>query len=276
MDDTTLTQLVLDLPEKCIALMEDIDAAFHASVTRDNLTRQGQSPPVGDAQSPSPEKPGEVGASSRVTLSGLLNALDGIGAQEGRILYATTNCYDALDPALCRPGRMDVHVEFKLASKYQARELFKRFYMPSSPASEGSDEKDESELPDGADAEKVCGSEFGSISEDLIDFETPSSTLSTSISSISSDLTLAEKLASLPARPSSVPGLSRRQTHYLAARFASTIPEREFSMASLQGYLMMYKIRPHEAVASLGAWVEAQRVKKGGVSVGDKLPQGAT
>ncbi|KAJ7934868.1 hypothetical protein B0H13DRAFT_1591288 [Mycena leptocephala] len=52
----------------------------------------------------------------RLSMSELLNALDGVGAQEGRILFATTNKYSALDPALCRPGRMDLHIEFKLAS----------------------------------------------------------------------------------------------------------------------------------------------------------------
>ena len=80
---------------------------------------------------------------SRVTLSGLLNALDGIGAREGRILYATTNVYTALDPALCRPGRMDLHIEFKLASKYQARELFKRFYLPSTTSKDTEESVDE-------------------------------------------------------------------------------------------------------------------------------------
>ena len=73
------------------------------------------------------------GASSRITLSGLLNALDGISAQEGRLLFATTNRYHTLDPALTRPGRMDLHVEFRLASRYQARELYKRFYVPDAP-----------------------------------------------------------------------------------------------------------------------------------------------
>jgi hypothetical protein len=79
--------------------------------------------------------------SSRISLSGLLNALDGVGAQEGRLLFATTNRYEALDAALRRPGRMDVHVEFKLASKYQVGELFKRFYLPT-PRTSTSSSKD--------------------------------------------------------------------------------------------------------------------------------------
>lgn len=78
-------------------------------------------------------------------MSGVLNALDGVGAQQGRLFFATTNCYDVLDPALVRSGRMDVHVEFKHASSGQIEELFRVFYMPDGNSqhvgSGGDDEK---------------------------------------------------------------------------------------------------------------------------------------
>ena len=45
-----------------------------------------------------------------VSFSGLLNAIDGVAAQEGRIFFMTTNHIDKLDPALVRPGRCDVKV----------------------------------------------------------------------------------------------------------------------------------------------------------------------
>ena len=41
---------------------------------------------------------------SSVTLSGLLNALDGAIAGEGRLLFCTTNYVDRIDRALSRPG----------------------------------------------------------------------------------------------------------------------------------------------------------------------------
>uniref|UniRef100_A0A7N2MWT6 AAA+ ATPase domain-containing protein n=2 Tax=Quercus lobata TaxID=97700 RepID=A0A7N2MWT6_QUELO len=46
------------------------------------------------------------------TLSGLLNIIDGLWSScgEERIIVFTTNHKDKLDPALLRPGRMDVHV----------------------------------------------------------------------------------------------------------------------------------------------------------------------
>lgn len=47
---------------------------------------------------------------SGVTFSGLLNAIDGVASQEGRLFFMTTNHIEKLDPALIRPGRCDVKV----------------------------------------------------------------------------------------------------------------------------------------------------------------------
>ena len=46
------------------------------------------------------------------TLSGLLNFIDGLWSSCGdeRIIVFTTNHKEKLDPALTRPGRMDVHI----------------------------------------------------------------------------------------------------------------------------------------------------------------------
>jgi len=48
----------------------------------------------------------------QVTLSGLLNFVDGLWSSCGdeRIIIFTTNHKERLDPALLRPGRMDVHI----------------------------------------------------------------------------------------------------------------------------------------------------------------------
>lgn len=49
----------------------------------------------------------------KITLSGLLNFVDGLWSSRGdeRIIVFTTNHKDRLDPAMLRPGRMDVHIE---------------------------------------------------------------------------------------------------------------------------------------------------------------------
>jgi ATP-dependent 26S proteasome regulatory subunit len=65
---------------------------------------------------------------SRLTFAGLLNAIDGIAAQTGRLLFMTTNHKDRLDSALIRPGRIDYQLKFSMASRDQARRLFLNFY----------------------------------------------------------------------------------------------------------------------------------------------------
>lgn len=258
LDDTALGALMSELPERCIALMEDIDAAFHHGLTRDMDDEDDARPGEAGAHNREREKDRAAVSSpvSRVTLSGLLNALDGVGAQEGRILYATTNRYSKLDPALCRPGRMDLHVEFKLASQYQARELFKCFYMPTPAggADEGSETKDDAE-DDGDETDSAYGT--GS---------TPPSPTSSANESDALTQTREEpkKLYFGDKHRADGPRPSRRKILALADRFADAIPEREFSMASLQGYLMSYKTRPVEAAEGAVAWIVKEKLEKAG------------
>lgn len=77
--------------------------------------------------------PGSFGRPSRVSiesisLSGLLNAIDGVASHEGRVLIMTTNKPESLDEALIRPGRVDVQVAFTNATPTQAGQLFHRMY----------------------------------------------------------------------------------------------------------------------------------------------------
>jgi chaperone BCS1 len=264
LDDTALSELISELPERCIALMEDIDAAFHHGLTRE--AESPNPPPAPTQTTETAQNTGRVGgnqtmrgsSASRLTLSGLLNALDGVGAQEGRILYATTNKYSALDPALCRPGRMDLHVEFKLASKYQAQELFRCFYLPADDASYDSNviNDDDNDGDDDDDEKGSVDSGYSSVDQP------PSTPLESS--------TAIPTTSEIPVKPSftgdshraRAPKLTRRQVADLASSFSGMIPEREFSMASLQGYLMTYKTRPYEAVKDATAWVEKERADK--------------
>jgi chaperone BCS1 len=69
-----------------------------------------------------------------VTLSGLLNVLDGFGAPTGVMFVMTTNHVDKLDPALLRPGRIDYKLYLGKASDRQKVELYRRFFPESSEA----------------------------------------------------------------------------------------------------------------------------------------------
>jgi chaperone BCS1 len=78
----------------------------------------------------------------------LLNALDGVASSTSqRILFMTTNHLTRLDPALIRPGRVDLKELIQDATAYQAVKLFTRFYSgPESLLNEGELEKLRDEL----------------------------------------------------------------------------------------------------------------------------------
>ncbi|CAA7269219.1 unnamed protein product [Cyclocybe aegerita] len=258
LDDTSLSEIITDLPEKCIALMEDIDAAFSQTLNREPDEDEKEDPEkkkdgAGSNKNNQPPPP----STSRITLSGLLNALDGVAAQEGRILFATTNKYTSLDPALCRPGRMDIHIEFKLASKYQAGELYRCFYLPDSEAdTEVSKEKENDKETDQSDVEEkpkgATAIDSGYSSADEKEKDKQAAKAASESTSASKPEPVAFSGESHRRR---APKLSRTQVATLANQFAEAIPEREFSMAALQGYLMGYKIRPYEAISEAQAWI---------------------
>jgi mitochondrial chaperone BCS1 len=277
MDDSALDQLVNELPERCVALMEDIDAAFTSSLNRDQDNSSTTAPnapssSTSDGKPAKPDGPAPPPPNNRLSLSGLLNALDGIGAQEGRILFATTNHYRSLDPALCRPGRMDLHIEFKLASKYQAKELFTRFYLPGDHPDEEEEDKekvkkednekvDDSGYTSNADTSSETSSEKGA--EGVSDTAAADGTAGDDKGKGEGTATLEnEKPHVIGHRHSHGPVMSPKQVKELAAQFAEAIPEREVSMASLQGFLMSYKVRPFQAVKDAPEWVIKERKEK--------------
>ncbi|XMA08461.1 hypothetical protein WAI453_001252 [Rhynchosporium graminicola] len=69
---------------------------------------------------------------SKITLSGLLNFLDGLISQEGRIVIMTSNFAHKLDKALIRPGRIDRQVYLGYTSPPTARLMFLRIFPPDS------------------------------------------------------------------------------------------------------------------------------------------------
>ena len=63
-----------------------------------------------------------------ITLSYLLNILDGISNSDGRIFIASTNHVEKIDPAALRPGRIDIRIDFKRASVSIVREILSHWY----------------------------------------------------------------------------------------------------------------------------------------------------
>lgn len=107
--DDRLNHLLNVAPEQSIILLEDIDAAF---ASREDVSKQTAA----------------YEGLNRVTFSGLLNCLDGVASTEARIVFMTTNYLDRLDPALIRPGRVDLKSYVGYCSEHQLLEMFNRFY----------------------------------------------------------------------------------------------------------------------------------------------------
>jgi chaperone BCS1 len=162
-NEEDLATLFTKLPRRCIVLLEDIDTAG----LRRDLSSESENPTEGkkdddkdqkdgknkhkskadasdsDSDSEVEVKPKKRGLRKKdtgrkaplaldgISLSGLLNAIDGVASHEGRVLIMTTNKPEALDEALIRPGRVDVQVRFSNASSTQAGELFHRMYETS-------------------------------------------------------------------------------------------------------------------------------------------------
>ncbi|POI30354.1 hypothetical protein CIB84_005895 [Bambusicola thoracicus] len=115
LSDDRLNYLLSVAPQQSIILLEDVDAAF---VSRDLAA----------------ENPAMYQGMGRLTFSGLLNALDGVASTEARIVFMTTNYVDRLDPALVRPGRVDLKQYVGHCSRGQLARMFQRFYPEQPPA----------------------------------------------------------------------------------------------------------------------------------------------
>ena len=63
-----------------------------------------------------------------ITLDDILNLWDGLHETPGRIIAISSNHYDTLDPALIRPGRIDITLEMKLVNRETLKEMFRHFF----------------------------------------------------------------------------------------------------------------------------------------------------
>ena len=114
-DDQKLLEMIHSC-NRSIILFEDIDSIFGSNDLTYGTTSQGMN-----------KRHKKV--TNQVTFSGILNALDGIYAQEGNLIFMTTNYKDKLDTALIRPGRIDFEIEFGYANKECCQKLFHNFYL---------------------------------------------------------------------------------------------------------------------------------------------------
>ncbi|KZF20161.1 P-loop containing nucleoside triphosphate hydrolase protein [Xylona heveae TC161] len=226
-----LCALLNHLPKRCVVLLEDIDSA--------GLKRKEKSDAdMEDAGSKSPSEWGlvEVARALKqeqdekkdkdkgISLSGLLNAIDGVASHEGRVLVMTTNYPDNLDDALIRPGRVDMQVQFDLATKDQIRELFIRMYSnEDTKAGHHSHKRQNSN-----------GSLHGTVKTKH-----------------------ARKASRAAAREKKDGTLPYEELRSIARDFADHLPDGRISPAEIQGFLLMRKKEPKRALEQVDAWRDA-------------------
>jgi chaperone BCS1 len=128
-NDRSLKTAMNDVPEHSIILFEDIDCMKSGNRRGEIGEWREKQQPGADSEKSNP------GAGFGVTLSGLLNVLDGFHAPENVVYVMTTNKVEALDPALLRPGRIDYRLFMGQASESQRIELYRRFF-PEATAGE--------------------------------------------------------------------------------------------------------------------------------------------
>ncbi|KAH1322947.1 hypothetical protein KXW75_008200 [Aspergillus fumigatus] len=221
LDEDSLMSLFSELPRRCIVLLEDVDSA---GITQ----KRAEDDSVASAvlvekdKSSAEEREPETKANKGVSLSGLLNVIDGVAASEGRILIMTTNHAEKLDPALLRPGRVDVTIAFGYADRDAMRELFSAIY---------------SMLEGDARTSKM-----------------------TSVRKASGQVQKKHAKATVTQRKRQ--RLSKEKIAELASEFASRIPEGEFTAAEIQGHLLNYKNEPEAAIDAVEEWVRSVRAKR--------------
>lgn len=232
-DDKKLGELFSDLPERCVVLLEDIDAV--------ETDRSLKSPNA------SGEKKGML------SLSGLLNTLDGVASRDGRILFMTTNHKDKLDDALIRPGRIDKKFEIKLADKNVTANLF-RFIFGQSEHCNAQDNMSHAGTKldaNHATADKVSDAWLSLIKDPFRFFFRLDENRLTQRNVPD----VRTKQRGDPVTRENVPDTGSDPISQLADDFAVKIPEYRFSTAQIMSHLLQYKHSPEDALKYTEHWI---------------------
>ena len=124
-NDRTLMNAINEVNSNSVLLFEDIDC-MKSSQTRVPSASHGN-------EGPNEQKQKEAVADKNgVSLSGLLNVLDGFHAPTNVLFMMTTNRMETLDDALLRPGRIDYRLYLGEASEEQKLRLCRRFFSYAS------------------------------------------------------------------------------------------------------------------------------------------------
>ena len=100
--DEKIGNLLASVPNRSVILIEDVDAFFQQRAKADTGVK--------------------------VSYSGFINALDGVAAHEGSVIFLTTNHPQLIDEAAIRSGRVDFRMELGLCDRDQLERMFRKFF----------------------------------------------------------------------------------------------------------------------------------------------------
>lgn len=130
-DNTELRRLLIETTSKSMIVVEDIDCSLDLTGQRKKTTvEMSLEEEIESAHREGSRRDPHDEATSRVTLSGLLNVIDGLWSSCGgeRLVVFTTNFVEKLDPALIRRGRMDKHIKLSYCS-FEGFKVLARNYL---------------------------------------------------------------------------------------------------------------------------------------------------
>jgi len=220
-----------------VSTTDEMAASPTLSLTQQHAPSIKTKPPP---PSPTPEPAGEE-AKSKISLAGLLNIIDGAASNEGRVLIMTTNYPEKLDPALIRPGRVDLQIRFTLATRDQMQEIFRRMY--SNDADVATKTKNGIKTPTSVVNNKKKKKKKMMMSKSMTAMQQQQQQAS------------SEPII-VPCKPNFAT-LHPNRLGDMARLFAESLPEHTFSPAEVQGYLLMRKTDPEGALSGVREWKEA-------------------
>lgn len=252
LDEDNLASLFSDLPRRCIVLLEDVDTAgvthsrgktVDPAKGKIKMNGNAQESEVAEPEEQETEKDKkEEPKPDGITLSALLNVIDGVAASEGRILVMTTNHPEKLDAALLRPGRVDMSIGFGHTTQPDIEELFTSIYTTM-----------EGDLP------RVAASRR--LSNGTAKPATNGTAKHAHHNGKAEHLEKWQEEEKEKAEQDRLQGL-RARISGLAADFASIVPNEEFTAAEIQGYLLNHKDSPEAAIRGAEVWIQGFREKK--------------
>lgn len=114
--------------ENKIILLEDIDCMGEIVKRRKQEDSDSEEEILDSAKKIKKLIKENKSVSDKITLSDILNVIDGVIETPDRIIIITSNHYNKLDPALVRPGRIDYHLNLDFATPEVIKDIYYKYY----------------------------------------------------------------------------------------------------------------------------------------------------